>query len=106
VLRTDDVVDILEYLVDQNPAMFSSRDQDGLLPLHVACRRGSSFSIVQSLVKSVTFQGDLSLFLACDVLEPSPLVVFGSDFTDLTKVVITVYSNGYQVALDDLSIFF
>jgi ankyrin repeat protein len=78
VLRTDDVVEILEYLVGQNPALLSSRDRDRSLPLHVACRRGASFSIVQSLVnhykasvKSRTPQGDLPLFLACEMPEPS-----------------------------------
>jgi ankyrin repeat protein len=78
VLGTDDVVEILEYLVGRNPALISSRDQDGSLPLHVACRRGVSFNIVQSLVnpekasvKSLTPQGDLPLFLACEMPEPS-----------------------------------
>jgi ankyrin repeat protein len=77
VLGTNDVVDILEYLVDRNPSLLSSRDQDGSLPLHVACCRGASFTIVQSLVnlykasvKSVTPQGDLPLFLACEIPEP------------------------------------
>jgi ankyrin repeat protein len=83
VLRTDDVVDILEHLVNQNPALLSSRDQDGSLPLHVACRRGASFTIVQSLVnlykvsvKSVTPQGDLPLFLACEMPETSLDTIF------------------------------
>jgi ankyrin repeat protein len=74
---------ILEYLVDQNPELLSSRDQDGSLPLHVACRRGASFAIVQSLVnlykasvKSVTPQGDLPLFLACEMPEPSLDTIF------------------------------
>jgi ankyrin repeat protein len=78
VLDTDDVVEILEYLVGQNPELISSRDRDGSLPLHVACRRGASFAIVQSLVnhckasvKSVTPQGDLPLFLACEMPETS-----------------------------------
>jgi ankyrin repeat protein len=78
VLGTDDVVEILEYLVDQNPDSLASRDQDRSLPLHVACRRGASFPIVQSLVnlykasvKSVTSKGDLPLFLACETPEPS-----------------------------------
>jgi ankyrin repeat protein len=73
VLRTGHVVEIVEYLVCQNPALLSSRDQDGSLPLHVACRRAASFSIVQSLVnrykvsvKRVTPQGDSPLFLACE----------------------------------------
>jgi ankyrin repeat protein len=76
VLGTDDVVEILEYLVDQNPALLSRCDQDGSLPLHVACRRGVSFPIVQSLVnlnkasvKSVTPQGALPLYLACEMPE-------------------------------------
>jgi ankyrin repeat protein len=79
VLRMDDVVEILEYLVGRNPALLSSHDQDGSLPLHEACRRGAAFSIVQSLVnlnkvsvKSVTPQGDLPLFLACE-LPATPL---------------------------------
>jgi ankyrin repeat protein len=74
VLRTDDVVEILEYLVRRNPAWLCSRNQDGSLPLHVACRRGVSFKIVQSLVnlykasvKSVTPEGDAPLFLACEM---------------------------------------
>jgi ankyrin repeat protein len=50
VLGTDDVVEILEYLTKRNPALLSSHDQDGSLPLHVACRRGAAFTIVQSLV--------------------------------------------------------
>jgi ankyrin repeat protein len=83
VLGTDDVVEILEFLVDRNPELLSSRNQDGSLPLHVACRRGASFTIVQSLVdlykasaKSVTPQGDLPLFLACDIPEPSLDTIF------------------------------
>jgi ankyrin repeat protein len=63
--------------------LLRSRDQDGLLPLHVACRRGASFRIIQSLVdlyeasvKSLTHQGDLPLFLACDLLEPSLDTIF------------------------------
>jgi ankyrin repeat protein len=74
VLGMDDVVEILEYLIDQNPALVSSRDKAGSLPLHVACRRGASFTVVQSLinrykasVKSMTPQGDLPLFLACEM---------------------------------------
>jgi ankyrin repeat protein len=83
VLGTDDVVEILEYLIDRNPELLTSRDQDGSLPLHVACRRGASFAIVQSLVnrykasvKSVTPQGDLPLFLACEMTEPSLDTIF------------------------------
>jgi ankyrin repeat protein len=64
---TDDVVEILEYLVERNPELLSSRDQDGSLPLHVACRHGASFTSVQFLVnrvkasvKSVSSQGDCS----------------------------------------------
>jgi ankyrin repeat protein len=83
VLGTDDVVDILESLVERNSALLSSRDPDGSLPLHVACRRGASFSVVQSLVelykasvKSVTSEGDLPLFLACELPEPSLDTIF------------------------------
>jgi ankyrin repeat protein len=83
VLGTDDVVEIIEYLVGQNPELLSTRDQDGSLPLHVACRRGASFAIVQSLVnhykasvKSLTPEGDLPLFLACEMPEPSLDAIF------------------------------
>jgi ankyrin repeat protein len=83
VLGTDDVVEILEFLVNQNSELLNSRDQDGSLPLHVACRRGASFAIVQSLmdlykasVKSVTPRGDFPLFLACEVPEPSLDTIF------------------------------
>jgi ankyrin repeat protein len=83
VLDTDNVVEILEYVVGQNAEMLKSRDQDGSSPLHVACRRGASFSIVQSLVnlykasaKSVTSQGDLPIFLACEIPEPSLDTIF------------------------------
>jgi ankyrin repeat protein len=83
VLGTDDVVDILEYLVDRTPALLCSRDQNGALPLHVACCLGASFSIVQFLVnrngasvKSVTCQGDLPLFLACKMPETSLDTIF------------------------------
>jgi ankyrin repeat protein len=78
VLGTNDVVEILEYLVDQNSDSLASCEQDGSLPLHVACRRGASFTVVQSLVnlykvsvKSVTSEGDLPLFLACEKSQPS-----------------------------------
>jgi ankyrin repeat protein len=83
VLGTDDVVEILEYLIDRNPELITARDQDGSLPLHVACRRGASFAIVQSLVnlyeasiKSVTSEGDLPLFLACELPEPCLDTIF------------------------------
>jgi ankyrin repeat protein len=84
VLGTDDVVDILEFLVDRNPELLSSHEQDGSLPLHVACRRGAPFTIVQFLVnrykasvKSVTSEGgDLPLFLACNIPEPSLDTIF------------------------------
>jgi ankyrin repeat protein len=83
VLGMDDVVEIVEYVVGQNPALLCSRDQDNSLPLHVACRRGAPFAIVQFLVnrykasvKSVTPQGDLALFLACERPEPSLDTIF------------------------------
>jgi hypothetical protein len=82
-LRTDHVVEILEFLVERNPALLSSRDQDDSLPLHIDCRRGASFAIVESLVnlykasvKSVTSEGDLPLFLACEMPETSLDTIF------------------------------
>jgi ankyrin repeat protein len=83
VLGMDDVVEIIEYLVDRDPTLLSSRGEEGLLPLHLACRRGASFTIVQSLVnlykasvKSVTPQGDLPLFLACEMPDTSLDTIF------------------------------
>jgi ankyrin repeat protein len=83
VLGTGDVVEILEYLVERNPAWISARDKGGSLPLHVACRRGAPFAIVQSLVnnhkasvKSLTPQGDPPLFLACESPETSLDAIF------------------------------
>jgi ankyrin repeat protein len=82
-LGTEDVVEIVEYLVSRNPALLSSHDRDGSLPLHIACRRGAASPIVQSLVdlyqasvKCVTPQGDLPLFLACEMPEPSLDTIF------------------------------
>jgi ankyrin repeat protein len=83
LLDTDDLVKIIEYIVGQNSELLSSRDQDGSLPLHVACRRGASFTIVQSLVnrykasvKSRTLQGDMPLFLACEMPKTSLDTIF------------------------------
>jgi ankyrin repeat protein len=83
VLGTDDVVEIVEFLVERNPQLLCSRDQDGSLPLHVACRRGVPFNIVQSLVnhdkasiKCLTPEGDLPLFLACEMSETSLDTIF------------------------------
>jgi ankyrin repeat protein len=83
VLGTDDVVEILECLVSRNPELLSARDQDGSLPLHVACRRVASFPVVQFLVnrykasvKSGTSHGDLPLFLACEMSETSLDTIF------------------------------
>jgi ankyrin repeat protein len=70
-------------LLDQNPALLSSRDQEGSLPLHVACHRGAVFTIIQSLAnlfkasaKSVAPQGDLPLFLACEMPDTSLDTIF------------------------------
>jgi ankyrin repeat protein len=83
VLGTDDVVDILAYLIDRNPDLLASCDRDGSLPLHVACRRGISFAIIhflvkhyQASIKSATPQGDLPLFLACEMSETSLDTIF------------------------------
>jgi ankyrin repeat protein len=83
VLSTDDVVEIIEYLVKRNPELVSSPDQDGSLPLHVACRRGAPFAIVESLanlykasVKSLTSKGDFPLFLACEMPDTSLGTIF------------------------------
>jgi hypothetical protein len=41
-LGADDVLEILEFLVDRNPAWLTFRNQDGSLPLHVAVEQGAS----------------------------------------------------------------
>jgi hypothetical protein len=76
-------MELLEYLVDQHPALLSSLDQDGSLLLHVACRRGVSFPIVRSpvnhfkaSVKSLTSEGELPLFLACEMPKTSLDTIF------------------------------
>jgi hypothetical protein len=65
-------------MVDRNPEWLSSRDEDSLLPLHLTCRRGASFTVVQSFVdllkasvKSATAEGDLTIILACEMPETS-----------------------------------
>jgi ankyrin repeat protein len=70
-LITDDVVEILDFLVDCNPELLSSRHPNGSLPLQIACRRGTASAVVQSLVNfckasvnCVTSEGDLPLCLA------------------------------------------
>jgi hypothetical protein len=85
------VVKILEFLVERNPEWLSCRDRDGSLRLHAACRRGVSFKIVQSLadlyeasVKSLTPQGDLSFFLACEMPEP---------FLDTIFILVKLYPD-------------
>jgi hypothetical protein len=47
---TAGIVEILDSLREKNPEWLRARNQDGSLPLHVACRRGASCTIVQSLV--------------------------------------------------------
>jgi hypothetical protein len=83
VLGTDDIVEIVEFLVDRDLTLLRSRDQDDSLPLHLGCRRGAAFAIVHSLVnlykasvKSVTSEGDLPLFLACELPERSLDTIF------------------------------
>jgi ankyrin repeat protein len=83
VLFKNDVVEIMEYLVDRDPSLLDSREHDGSLPLHVACRRCASFTIVQFLVnrykssvKSVSSKGDLPLFLACEMPKTSLDTIF------------------------------
>jgi ankyrin repeat protein len=48
---TDDVLEIIAFLVDQNPGSLSARNQGGELPLHVACTTLISVEIVQFLVE-------------------------------------------------------
>jgi ankyrin repeat protein len=83
VMSTNDVVEILDFLVRQNSELLRSCDLDGSVALHLACRRGASFTIIQSLVdlykasvKILTPGGDLPLFLACEIPEPSLDAIF------------------------------
>jgi hypothetical protein len=64
VLGTDDVVEILEYLVDRDPALLRSRDPDGSLPLHVAYRFFQYRSIFGEALSSLCQEFDSSRRLA------------------------------------------
>jgi hypothetical protein len=88
VLSTDDVVEIIEYLVVQNHELISSRAQDDSLPLHVACRRGASFAIVQSLVNYLQ-----SLRRECD---------FWRRLAPLPGMRDTRTVSGYYLSLDEV----
>jgi ankyrin repeat protein len=59
VLGTDDVLEIIAFLVDQNPRSLSARNQGGELPLHVACVTSANPDIVRFLVD----QAPQSIFL-------------------------------------------
>jgi ankyrin repeat protein len=50
-LDTDDVSDIITFLVSQNPGSLSARNQNGELPLHVACAIFTPVEIVRFLVE-------------------------------------------------------
>jgi hypothetical protein len=76
-------VEILAYLVGQHSELLSSRDQEGSVHLHLACRRGASFAIVQFLanrygtsVKSVTPQVGMPLFLEYEMPATSLDTIF------------------------------
>jgi ankyrin repeat protein len=72
-------LDVIELpLHRHDPVNILLRNHADETPLHVACRCGALFDIIQSLVdhypasvKSVTSQGDLPLFLACETAKTS-----------------------------------
>jgi ankyrin repeat protein len=50
VLDTDDVLEIMAFLVSQDPKLLIARNQDDQLPLHVACATSKPVEIVWFLV--------------------------------------------------------
>jgi ankyrin repeat protein len=51
VLNRNDLLEIIELLVDQNPELVSARDRDGSVPLHVACATSAPLEFVRYLVE-------------------------------------------------------
>jgi ankyrin repeat protein len=51
VLDTNDLLELIKFLVHRNPASLNSRNQDGSVPLHVACATSAPLEIVIYLVK-------------------------------------------------------
>jgi ankyrin repeat protein len=76
--------EVIKLLLERHdPVTMMLRNNAGETPLHVACRCGVRFAIIQSLVhhyqasvQVVTPQGDLPLFLACAPAEPSLGVIY------------------------------
>jgi hypothetical protein len=83
VLSTDDVSEIIAFLVGRDSSTIMLRNDAGETSLHVACRCGSPFETAKAVVRRhttsvqcVTPQGDLPLFLACATDEPSLDVIY------------------------------
>jgi ankyrin repeat protein len=51
VLDTNDLLEIIKFLVNQNPELVSARDEDGSVPLHVACATSAPLEIARYLVE-------------------------------------------------------
>jgi ankyrin repeat protein len=51
VLDTNDLLEIIVFLVNQNPQLVSARDRDGSVPLHVACSTSAPLEIARYLVE-------------------------------------------------------
>jgi ankyrin repeat protein len=75
VLLTDHVLEIIAFLVGQNPESLSARNQYGELPLHVACATFTPVEIVrllidrapQSLLVPITTNGPHPLHIALEL---------------------------------------
>jgi ankyrin repeat protein len=65
VFGTEGVLEIITFLVVQNPESRSARNQDGDLPLHVACATSTPVEIVRFLVEPAP--GSLSVPRTTDV---------------------------------------
>jgi ankyrin repeat protein len=50
LIDTDDLLEIIAFLVGKNPGSLSARNQGGELPLHVACATHTSVEIIRFLV--------------------------------------------------------
>jgi len=69
---TDELLSILGYFVEQNPDCIRERDNNGDLPIHIACRKHAPFQAIQYLVEQdpatlhiSNNDGALPIHLAC-----------------------------------------
>ena len=71
-VHTDQLLSLCRYVVEHDPDTIRERDSHGNLPLHIACRKGAPFEVIQGLLEhdSTTLHianndGALPIHLAC-----------------------------------------